>query len=611
MIRFDIACVIPLFLNRPAAKTWLGAMLVVSAACLLYFFTAARDIVVGDTPEMIMAAVTLGVPHASGYPLFTLLGHLFGLLPLGSIPFRLNLFSASCHALTVGVVYFTAFRLTRSRLAALVAALFLAVNPLFWTWSLVAEVFPLNDLLAALLILLCVIWHEHPERTRILVAISFGAGLALSNHHTIVLLAPAFAFVLIKHRALLRPRIGLLVMCVAAFLVGLLPYAYIPWASAHHPAYNWGGVSSLNDLVALVTRRAYGTGNLVGETGYMGGSVLARMTALLVSFGAVTGLLTFFGALAAYQRARWYFWFSLLAFACAGPFFVWIANVDLATAPLALFVLQRFFLLSHVVLAPLLALGVLLIANLLSRWKHAPALAIAGCLLAVIFIALTNYHRIDQSRNVIARHFGEDVLATSSPDSILLITGDSTVFPLLYLQNVEGLGPGTTLIVLPFLSFDWYVRQLKERHPELTIPFDHYDGRTRNLKMFVEANSRRTICIAGTTGNDDHSLDGSYWPYQFGLLTIIEPVSKSIPLPEMVQENELLLQSYHPPAYATIRADTFEADILTIYTWPAFRIGSDCQRVGWKDEARKWYERALQLNPQFPQARDALARLDH
>ena len=607
---------IPSFFARPIARTWVGAALVVGAAGLLYFLTAARDIVVGDTPEMIMVAATLGVPHASGYPLFTMLGHLFSLMPLGPIPFRLNLFAVTCDALAVGVVYFTATRLTRSRLAAAVAALLLAVNPLFWAWSLVSEVFPLNNLLAALLIFLLVIWHEQPERSGILVAIFLGAGLALANQHTIVLLAPAFVFVLFKRRALLRTRPRFLVLCLGAFLVGLLPYAYVPWASAHHPAYNWGNVSSLDDLVALVTRRAYGTANLVGETGYMGGSAIARIAALVVSLGPATGALVLLGAIAAYRRARWYFWFSVIGFAAAGPFFAWIANLNLATAPLAIFVLQRFFLLSHVVLAPLSAFGVLMMADAVARYWPALSvcslrLAAAVGLAAAMSIALTNYRRVDQSRNLIVRHFGEDVFATVEPGSILLITGDVSVFPLLYLQNVEGRGPGTTLVVLSYLTFDWYVRQLRERHPDLIIPFDHYDARTNNLKMFVDANNHRTIYVAGTTGNDDHSLDGSYWPYQYGLLTMVEPVSKSLALQDMVNANERLLNRYRPPAYHAIRTNTFEAEILTMYTWPFFRIGSDCQRVGLTQEARIWYERALGINPHFAQAREALARLEH
>ncbi|HXP35631.1 MAG TPA: DUF2723 domain-containing protein, partial [Chthoniobacterales bacterium] len=181
-------------------KPWIGAVAVATAAGILYFLTAARDIIVGDSPELITAAVTLGVAHPPGYPLFTMLGHLFSLLPFGAIPFRLNLLSVVCDALTIGVVYFTALRLTRSQLAAAVAALLLAINPTFWEWSLAAEVFPLNNLLAAVLILLLVAWHEQQERNGFLIAAFFVAGLALTNHHTSVLLAPAFCFVLWQQR---------------------------------------------------------------------------------------------------------------------------------------------------------------------------------------------------------------------------------------------------------------------------------------------------------------------------------------------------------------------------------------------------------------------------
>src|SRR5204863_4636431 len=151
------------------SKTWIGAVAVATAAGILYFLTAARDIVVGDSPELITAAVTLGVAHAPGYPLFTMLGHLFSLLPIGQIPFRLNLLSVVCDALTAGVIYLTAARLTKSQLAAAIAALLLAVNSIFWEWSLAAEVFPLNNLFAAILILLLVAWHENPERGKLLI----------------------------------------------------------------------------------------------------------------------------------------------------------------------------------------------------------------------------------------------------------------------------------------------------------------------------------------------------------------------------------------------------------------------------------------------------------
>src|SRR5437763_5396702 len=226
------------------SKTWIGAVAVATAAGILYFLTAARDIVVGDSPELIMAAVTLGVAHAPGYPLFTMLGHLFSLIPFDSIPFRVNLLSVTCDALTIGVVYFSAFRLTRSQLAAAVAALLLAVNPTFWEWSLAAEVFPLNNLLAALLILLLIAWHERPERSGFLIAAFFVTGLALTNHQTIIILGPAFWFVFWQRRSILFTRPRLLAIGIVAFVFGLLPYIYIPLPAAHHPVHNWGNLSS-------------------------------------------------------------------------------------------------------------------------------------------------------------------------------------------------------------------------------------------------------------------------------------------------------------------------------------------------------------------------------
>jgi dolichyl-phosphate-mannose-protein mannosyltransferase len=601
-------------LSRENIKTLGYAAAVFAAASVLYFLTAARDIVVGDTPELITAAVTLGVAHPPGYPLFSMLGHLFSLLPFGSIPFRVNLLAVTCDVLTVVVVFFTALRLTRSHFAAALAALILTVNPTFWSWSLVAEVFPLNNLLASILIYLLVAWREQPQRFGLLVAAFFLAGLALTNHQTIVLTAPAFCFILWQRRAALRRQPRFVPVCIAAFLIGLLPYAYVPWASAHHPPYNWGNVSSLRDLASLITRRSYGSRHLVSVGAYTGGSPLARILALCSSFGLLAAPLIMLGMVQVYRHQRWYLWFSLIAFVCVGPLFVWMTNLNLATAPSALFVLQRFFLLSHVVLAPLLAFGVLFIMETIIASAATPRLAyvvlIAGAgLSAVVATVLMNYSKIDQSHNYIARRFGEDVFATAEPGSIFLATGDAVLTPLFYLQTVENMGHHLTVVALPLLPATWYLHQLRERHPDLVIPFNGYDARNNNLKMLVEANANRRTYFAGTIGNDDHSLDREYWPYQYGLLSVIERKSKGRAVREMASDTERLLNRYHPPPACAVRKESFESDILMLYTWPAFRIADDYERVGAKDAARAWYERALSLNPDFKPAHDALVRL--
>jgi Protein of unknown function (DUF2723) len=599
-------------LQRFNGSTLILAAVVAGLAGLLYFLTAARDIVVGDTPELITAAATLGVAHPPGYPLFTMLGHLFSVMPFGPTPFRVNLLAVTCDALTVGVVFLTALRLTQSRLAAATAALILAVVPNFWTWSLAAEVFPLNNLLASVLIYLLVKWHEEPQRRSVLIAAFFVAGLSLTNHHTIILLVPAFCFVLWKQRTVLLARPDLLAVGIAVFCIGLLPYGYVLWASAYHPAWNWGNVSSFRDLVTLIARKSYGSHRLVSITGYMGGSPFARILALCISFGLLAGTLIVLGAVRAYRRQRWYFWFSLIAFICTGPFFAWISNLNLASAPSALFVLQRFFLLPLVVLAPLIALGVMWIAELIERTSPAPTRIVSlvsGVLLIVLVVnVVTNYRRIDQSGNRIARLYGEDIFHTLEPHAILLATGDAVAGTLTYLSIVEKKRPDVALILSPLLPADWYLGQLRERYPDLAVPFDHYDGERQNLRVFIEANPARQVAVILPI--PDKSLDRSYWSYQHGLVNVVEPVSRQITLNEMTNDNEQLMKRYHPPSDRNIHHETFESEILASYAQPAFRIGHEYERGGWKKEARTWYQRALAVDPNFPQARQALARLD-
>ncbi|PYI90132.1 MAG: hypothetical protein DME97_18380, partial [Verrucomicrobia bacterium] len=349
--------------------------------------------------------------------------------------------------------------------------------------------------------------------------------------------------------------------------------------------------------------------------GYTGGPAWPRLATLAVSFGAIAGLLIIIGALEAFRRARWFFWFSLIAFIFAGPFFVWITNLNLATAPSALFVLQRFFLLSQIVLASLVAFGVVALARFVTSSiavTDLTALRIVGatCLAAIVISVATNYRRIDQSRNSIARQFGEDVFNNAPPNSILLATGDGLAFPLMYLQKVEHFGHDTTLVVIPLLLGEWHVRQLRQEHPELVIPFDHYDPQKNNLKTFVAANESRTVVIAGTAG-DDHSLEADYWPYQQGLLIVAQPKTRDVPLDVVLAQNEQLLDRCHPPSASAIRTNTFEADILNIYAYPPFNIGGICERAGLKTEARTWYQRTLRINPKFSKAREALARLEH
>ncbi len=601
---------------RDHVRIFIWAGVIALAAGSLYVLTAARDLVVGDTPELITVATTLGVAHPSGYPLFTILGHLFSLLPFGPLPFRVNLLSSVCNALTVGVVFLIAFQLTKSRAAAVVAALALAVNPLFWSWSLAAEVFSLNNLLVSVSIYLLVLWYEEPDRNRLLFGVCLFAGLAVGHHQSSVLLFPAYAFVLWEKRTVWQSRPSIIAICALCFAVGFLPYVYILWAARRHPVFSWGDVSSVRDLLRMIMRKSYGTGQLVSTPEYHGGSNLARIWALCRSFGLLGGMLTLLGLIRSYRHLRWYFWFSVFAFAMSGVFFVAITNLNLATTPSGLWVLERFFILPRVVTAPLMAMAVVSIAEVIRRMIHglrfdplwAVSVAVTACLLVSV---IGNYRSIDESRNHVARNMGMDVFATLEPHTILLATGDAIATPLIYLQAVEAARPDVTLVVLPLLPAEWYVNQLGHRYPDLKIPFGRYDGRENNLRAVVEANAGRSIAFVGQPPANDHSLSSDYWLRQYGLVNIVQRTDTSdITALELANDNQRLFARYTPLDLKSIKMKTFEKEYPMMYALGAARTGGALEQNGYKAEARVWYQRALQFAPDWVDARNALARVE-
>jgi hypothetical protein len=150
---------------------------------------------------------------------------------------------------------------------------------------------------------------------------------------------------------------------------------------------------------------------------------------------------------------------------------------------------------------------------------------------------------------------------------------------------------------------------VRARYPDLVIPFDYYDG--QSLKLLVDANPSRMTCFIIEVGYDDRSLNSGYWPYQHGLLTVLEPKSKGLSLEDLFKDNEQLLQRYQAPNADTVRKETFELYILLAYAWPDFQIAGILERAGARNQARVLYQRALQVDPDFREARDALTRLEH
>lgn len=190
-----------------------------------------------DSMELQIAAKVGGVIHPPGSPQYLMLGKLVMDLPLdGSAAYRLNLMSALCAAAMVGVLFLLTYRLTQNIVASSYVALTTAFAPRVWYQASIAELYALNALYVALVLYLLLAWHQTQRRGFFWAAVIVYA-LSFGNHLSMILLLPAFLYVVeITDRSmLLRPRNLALVLLIV--LASALQYLYIPIRVAANPPF--------------------------------------------------------------------------------------------------------------------------------------------------------------------------------------------------------------------------------------------------------------------------------------------------------------------------------------------------------------------------------------
>jgi hypothetical protein len=178
-------------------------------ALILYVLTLAPTTQFWDTSEYIAAAYTLGIPHPPGNPLFVLMAHVFGLLPLAhAYAERINLFAAVTSAISAGCWFLVAERWLRSfvpalwprRLAALAGTIVSVTAFTVWNQSVVNEkVYTLSLLSIALILWLIVRWDDQPAgdaHDHHLLLIIYLLALTATNHMMGVLVGPVVLILL-------------------------------------------------------------------------------------------------------------------------------------------------------------------------------------------------------------------------------------------------------------------------------------------------------------------------------------------------------------------------------------------------------------------------------
>ena len=237
------------------------------ASFTAYLLTAGPGIYVDDSGEFCVAALTLGVPHPPGYPLYTLLLGLGRFIPVGSFSMRLNLVGAALGA-SAAVLMFVLMRRTvpgRPYLC-MAGALLAALASGWWSQAGTAKggIYMLN-LCAVLAVMV-----QSADCAKGLYPAALAAGLSLANHWMSAAgLVPAVAWLAARDAKRIAddaggwryvthvPGIRRAVLAAGFLFLGASLYVCLPLRATAKPFLNWGNPDRVSRFVFVVGRTQY------------------------------------------------------------------------------------------------------------------------------------------------------------------------------------------------------------------------------------------------------------------------------------------------------------------------------------------------------------------
>ena len=185
---------------RSRDTQWGGAIAL--AVAIIYAMTLCPNVYWYDSAEFAAHAASLGVPHPPGYPLYTMIAHVFTWLP-GDAALNVNLMSATFGVVSVWMLYGMARRLGASPASSTFAALLLATSATFWANAVVAEVYT-PGLVFTLGVFVLLHRAQSLSRPWLVVLAGLVGGLGLGMHMSIATCGLGYAWLVGTHGIELR-----------------------------------------------------------------------------------------------------------------------------------------------------------------------------------------------------------------------------------------------------------------------------------------------------------------------------------------------------------------------------------------------------------------------
>ena len=477
---------------------------------IIYLLTLAPSVVQIDSGELAAVQATLGIAHPTGYPLFTMIGYLFSLIPLPITKiFQLNILAAIYCAAAVGVFSYTikfcldnlsifkkkgpvqkeSSKKNKKKgkteqpgkqieipenlklLTAVFGGLILAFSRTFWFQSTSVEVYSLHLILITFIIyflLRAYVLSFEKDRLVNWLLFSFFLALGFTNHMTTILILPGVAYLYFSRYGFNSGSFKRLIIMIFFFIpILVLVYLYLPIRASQNPMLNWGNPVDWERIYRHVTGRQYQVW-LFTSFDSAGKQLNHFFTILPEEFFAGLAL-ALIGLFVSIFKAKKLFFFMLITFAFAVLYSI---NYDI-------YDIDSYFLLAFIMLSFFSAFGVLKILEMKSLPKNY-AVIIVSVLLAVQFYF--NFINVNQSGIYTFEDYTKATLNGVPENSIIFsYQWDYFISASNYYQFVEDDRRDVTVIDKELLRRSWYYNQLNTRDPKVL------DGVRNEVAQFLVA----------------------------------------------------------------------------------------------------------------------------
>jgi len=410
-----------------------------------------------DSPETAAAALTMGICHPPGYPLFSMAAKIFTLIPAANPAFRVNLFASFLALMVLVMAYLSCLKITElfqenEKGARYWCALFIlpvfAFSQIFWNQAIEAKgaIYMLNLVFFSVLVYIFIGLNSRFS-IKYFYTGAFVYGLSLANHWpSMIILAPVLLYYYIIYFNRMKNLRSMNI--IFFFALGLTPYLYLPIRAYAHPPLNWGDPEGLKSILWVVLRRDY-PGPVAPSAGvylYMAGEYVS---AAIKNYWMLL-VLAVTGGVVLYKKSKKDFLMLMSVYLITVLFQV-LYNLSKKEA---LGIMDIFLMPAQYITALLMAPGAVFIWNRAGKKVYRTGAA-AAFVVCFIFMFASNISINDNHNDFLSYDYGNNILLTMPPGSLYISEGDYNSMPVYYIQEVQKKRKDVIAVTSSFMIFRW------------------------------------------------------------------------------------------------------------------------------------------------------------